>query len=99
MLINHTNRHDYKQLIYIMNEDDEPEFGIPVSVDLSEWLTPKIANRLFDLGFVYPNDFFAKSGLHQHLFTLYRDENTHLDRHQVKLQINLIIEEVRSVLS
>lgn len=95
----YTNKAGYSTLVMLMNEDDNPAFGVPLSVDLQDWLSPKAANVVWNKGFIFAVDFFEKSGIYDVMLEAVRLDNPHLDKKACIIKANVIVETIRLELS
>lgn len=94
----HTNKLGYKSLVILLDEDDNPAFGVPLSVDLQDWLSPKAASLLWSKGFMMPKDFF-KAGIYDAMLASVKLDNPHLDKKACIIKSNMLIEAIRLELS
>lgn len=94
----YTNKAGYPVLVSILEPDDNPAFGVPLSVDLQDWLSPKAAKFVWNKGYVMPKDFF-KAGVFDVMLAAVRLDNPHLDKKACIIKSNMLIEAIRLELS
>lgn len=95
----YTNKLGYKTLVVLMDEDDNPAFGTPISVDLQDWLSPRAADILWDRGFIRASEFFEKSGVYDAMLAAVRIDYPSYDRKKCIIKANEIVEAIRRELS
>lgn len=92
------NKLGYKSLVILLDEGDNPAFGVPISQDVQDWLSPKAANLLWSKGFTMPKDFF-RAGVHEAVLAAVKIDHPHLDKKSAIIKANMIVEAIRLELS
>lgn len=90
----YTNKAGYPITVAILEPDDNPAFGVPISQDVQDWLSPKAANLLWAKGVVMPKDFF-KAGVHDAVLAAVKIDHPHLDKKSAIIKANMIVEAIR----
>ena len=72
-------------------ENDKPEAGLPLSVDLSAYgLPPSVANYMWQRGFITPRDYKQKMGIYRVFLSALVLANREFSRLEAHMLINQI---------